>query len=231
MSSVIFDGLPFEMRGSDRRNTLEIAVDRDGGLLLYVPDGHESSVVSDFVRRKRLWIFTKLAEKNALRRPTPTKDYVSGEGFLYLGRSFRLLLVNKQTVPVKLEEGRFKMLRSTANDGRRHMARWYSERGQDWLERRVAPIARRMGVAPNGVAVRDLGYRWGSCNRRGTLYFNWKCMTLPPRYVDYVVTHELAHLIEPVHTTAFWLAVERAMPDFKGRKRWLAEHGHQINAL
>lgn len=231
MSSVIVDGLPFEMRGSDRRKTLEIAVDRDGGLLLYVPDGHKSSVVSDFVRRKRLWIFTKLAEKNALRRPAPAKEYVSGEGFLYLGRSFRLLLVSKQMVPVKLEEGRFKMLRSAANEGRSLMVRWYSARAQDWLAKRVVRAASRMGVVPTGVAVRDLGYRWGSCGKGGRLYFHWKCITLPPQYIDYVITHELAHLTEPRHTGAFWLTVERALPDFKSRKRWLAEHGHQVGTL
>jgi predicted metal-dependent hydrolase len=231
MSSVIFDGLPFEMRASDRRKTLEIAVDRDGGLLLYVPNRHESSVVSNFVRRKRLWIFTKLAERNALRRPAATKDYVSGEGFLYLGRSYRLLLVNKQKVPVKLEGGRLKMLRSAANDGRSHMARWYSDRGQEWLRRRVLRVAPKMGVTPIGISVRDLGYRWGSCTNRGKLYFHWKCMTLPPQFVDYVITHELAHLTEPRHTSAFWLALERAMPDFKARKRWLAEHAHVVGAV
>ena len=76
-----------------------------------------------FVREKRLWIYTKLAEKEALRSDAPQKRYIDGEGFPYLGRSYRLLLVEGQSEPVKLERGRFMMRRPSAAHGRSHMIR------------------------------------------------------------------------------------------------------------
>lgn len=79
--------------------------------------------------------------------------------------------------------------------------------------------------------MRDLGYRWGSCGKDGTVYFHWKSVLLPPRIVEYIVVHEVVHLLEPLHSANFWLRVERAMPDFDSRKQWLAEHGHQVGGV
>ncbi len=111
------------------------------------------------------------------------------------------------------------------------MVRWYSERGQPWLQKRVERFQRRVGVAPNAVTVQDLGYRWGSCGKRGRLFFHWRTILLPPPVIEYVVVHELVHLLEAHHTPAFWARVERVMPDFAGRKQWLAERGRACTGL
>src|SRR5260370_24599317 len=102
--------------------------------------------MENFVREKRLWIYTKLDEKEVLRNEAPPKQYVGGEGFPYLGRSYRLLLVEGQNEPVKLEHGRFKMSRPCAAQGRRHMVRWYSEHAHTWLATRVEQLRTRIGV-------------------------------------------------------------------------------------
>ena len=82
-----------------------------------------------------------------------------------------------------------------------------------------------MGIEPKGIEVRDLGFRWGSCGKKGILNFHWASILLPASIVEYVVVHELVHLVEPNHTPEFWLALERAMPDYEQRKNWLAENG------
>lgn len=227
MDSFVVDDLTFEVRRSPRRKSVQITVDRGGELVLSAPEGCAIATMASFVREKRLWIYEKLAEKEALLADAPMKRFVSGEGFPYLGRSHRLLLVRDQDVPVKLEHGRFKMRRDAAPKGQVHMACWYAERAQQWIARRVDRYRRRIGVEPAGVVVQDLGYRWGSCGKGAKLYFHWRSILLPPRVVEYVVVHELVHLIEPHHTPAFWARVERAMPDFATRKQWLAEHGRE----
>lgn len=73
--------------------------------------------------------------------------------------------------------------------------------------------------------MRELGFRWGSCGAGGKLYFHWRTMLLPPPLIEYVVVHELVHLLEPHHTPEFWTRVERAMPDFERRRRLLFEEG------
>lgn len=220
--------LEFELRRSSRRRTVQVTVDRGGELVLSAPNECSLATMEDFVREKRFWIYTKLAEKETLRPTTAAKQFVSGEGFPYLGRNYRLLLVKNQDVPVKLERGRFKMRRTDAAEGRDHMVAWYQAHAAPWLTKRVEHLRGRVGVEPSGVVVQDLGYRWGSCGKGGKLYFHWRSILLPPAIVDYVVVHELVHLHEPHHTPEFWSRVERAMPDFAQRKQWLAEHAQEV---
>ncbi|MFU8807002.1 MAG: YgjP-like metallopeptidase domain-containing protein, partial [Bradymonadaceae bacterium] len=114
------DDLEFELRRSGSRKTLEITIDRGGALLLSAPPGVETSVLEDFVREKRFWIYTKLAEKDALSHPVVSKEFVTGEGFMYLGRNYRLLLVDEQDRALKLEAGRFKLRRNQVGLARIH---------------------------------------------------------------------------------------------------------------
>src|SRR5437868_1658473 len=81
-----------------------------------------------------------------------------------------------------------------------HLIRWYRERAHPWLSAKVGDYAARMEVAPAGVRLQDLGYRWGSCGKGDWLYFHWKTILLPARIAEYVVVHEMAHLHEPHHT-------------------------------
>lgn len=197
------DDLQFTVRHSARRRTMQITVERDGDLLLSAPPGVDEARLRAFVQEKRFWIYTKLAEKERLQRRVPRKEFVGGEGFLYLGRSHRLKLADEQDVPLKLAAGRFSLRRDALPAARAHFIRWYSERARAWLSSRVAEYQSRMEVAPAGVKVQDLGYRWGSCGKGDWLYFHWKAILLPARIAEYVVVHEIAHLHEPHHTPAF----------------------------
>jgi predicted metal-dependent hydrolase len=109
-----------------------------------------------------------------------------------------------------------------------HFRQWYIANGRRWLRQRVDLLHRRTGSAPSRVIVRDLGYRWGSCGRNGTLYFNWRVMQLPISVIDYVVVHELCHLVEPHHGPAFWNALERALPDWRDRKDSLDRRARDV---
>lgn len=229
--TLTIDELTFAVRRSDRRRTLELTIERDGALVLSAPPNLATDRMEDFVREKRFWLFTKLAEKEALQRPVAKKEFVTGEGLSYLGRSYRLLLVDEQEVPLKLAGGRFRLLRSEAHRGRDHFVAWCATRGAAWLLPRVQGWASRMGVAPAGVEVRELGYRWGSCGRAGVVNFHWATLLLPASVIDYVIVHELAHLAEANHTPEFWLRVGRALPEYDQRKKWLAEHGASAVAI
>lgn len=225
------DDLQFAIRRSAKRRTMQITVERTGELILCAPPEVGIDQLREFVSEKRFWIYTKLAEKDRLQRKVPRKEFVGGEGFLYLGRTHRLKLVESQDAPLKLVNGRFALRHDAQADAREHFIRWYSERARVWLSGRVADFQSRMEVAPAGVKVQDLGYRWGSCGKGDWLYFHWKTILLPARIAEYVVVHEIAHLHEPHHTTAFWLRVERAMPDYAQRRAWLAEHGIDVEGI
>jgi predicted metal-dependent hydrolase len=225
------DDLEFSVQRSARRRTIQITVERDGQLMLSAPPDVDESRLRAFVHDKRFWIYTKLAEKERLQRQVPRKEFVGGEGFLHLGRSHRLKLVDDQLAPLMLSNGRFCLRRDAVPDAREHFVRWYSAHAKAWLSKQVADYQSRMEVAPAGVKVQDLGYRWGSCGKGDWLYFHWKAILLPPRIAEYVVVHEIAHLHEPHHSPAFWLRLERAMPDYAQRKAWLAEHGIDVEGI
>ncbi|RKT46930.1 M48 family metallopeptidase [Thiocapsa rosea] len=229
--SLQVDDLRFTIQRSARRKTMQITVERGGDLVLCAPPEVDEATLRTFALEKRFWIYTKLAEKDRLQRLVPRKEFVGGEGFLYLGRSHRLKLVEEQDVPLKLTGGRFCLATDALPAARDHFIRWYSTHAKAWLSSRVADYRSRMEVAPAGVKVQDLGYRWGSCGKGDWLYFHWKAILLPARIAEYVVVHEIAHLHEPHHTPGFWLRVERAMPDYAQRKAWLAEHGIDVEGI
>jgi predicted metal-dependent hydrolase len=229
-SRIAVAGLDFEVQVSGTRRSIGVTVDRDGSLIVNAPEDCEEAELAAFAHEKRMWVYRKLAEKDLLLSRRPAKEFVSGEGFAYLGRSHRLLLAEDRPDPVKLQRGRLVMRRDLAARGlgARAMIDWYRTRGLRWLPRRVEPWARRMGVAPSTLDVRDLGYRWGSLGRNHRVNLHWATIQLPPTLVDYVIVHELAHVLEPNHTAEFWLRVERALPTFEAAKLELARAGSAL---
>jgi predicted metal-dependent hydrolase len=228
---MVVDDLHLAVRRSARRKTMQITVERNGELIVCAPPGVSTARLRQFVQEKRFWIYTKLAEKDRLQRVVLNKEFVGGEGFLYLGRSYRLKLVDRQDAPLMLSAGRFRLRQDALFAARDHFIRWYSEHARVWLANKVAEYQVRMEVQPAGVRVQDLGYRWGSCGKGGWLYFHWKTILLPACIAEYVALHEIAHLHDRHHTPAFWLRVERAMPDYAQRKAWLAEHGIDVEGI
>lgn len=219
------DDLQFDVRRSSRRTTMEIIVDRGGELIISAPEVAPEHLLVEFIREKRFWIYSKIAEKERLQQPVGTKEFVNGEGFLYLGRSYRLLLVEESDTPLQLKAGRFRLARSETLCGRECFVQWYRERGLIWLSRRLARWASRMGVKPTEIRVQDLGFRWGSCGKSGSVNFHWATLLFPPPVIDYVIVHELAHLVEPDHSKKFWNLVAKTLPEYEHRKTWLAERG------
>lgn len=229
MSSMVADEIAYEIVRS-RRTTADIVIERNGRVLVRAPVDVSDERIERIVERKRYWIYRNLAEWRDLNATRVVREYCNGEGFLYLGRSYRLRLVAEQNEPLLLKDGRFCLRRDTADRSQVEAVRavfrkFYEERGRERMVRRVEYFAPKVGVDPKGVAVRDLGHRWGSCSAAGRVVFHWKCMMAPPRIIDYLVVHELCHFRHLNHTDAFWNEVDKVLPAFRERKEWLRKHG------
>ena len=96
------------------------------------------------------------------------------------------------------------------------------------LEERLPVFSSKMGVSYGKVAIRDQKTRWGRCSRNGNLNFNWKLSLVPDEILDYVIVHELAHRIEMNHSADFWREVEKVLPDYRERRKWLKENGTRM---
>lgn len=217
-----------------RRATADIVVERDGRVLVRVPESIPDERIEDIVEAKRYWIYKTLAEWRDLNATRVIRELRNGEGFLYLGSSYRLTLASNQQEPLLLKDGRFRLRRDLVEKGDVPTAQtafrdYYIARAQERIPRRVAYFTKKVGVQPGSVVVRELGYRWASCGKDGKQAFNWKCMMAPLKIIDYIVVHELCHLHYRDHTDAFWNEVDKIMPDYYERKAWLRVHGASLD--
>lgn len=219
--------------GSDRQTT-DIVIERDGLITVRPPLRMTPEQVDETVLSKRMWIYRNLAEWRDLNATRVTREWVNGESFLYLGSSYRLQLVQEQDEPLKLKDGRFCLLRSVVETGGNHAAHeafetFYINKGRQRIAQQVAYFAPKVGVSSGTLQIKDIGYRWASCQKNGDLHFHWKCLMAPLTVIDYIVVHELCHLHHRDHSDAFWNEVDKVLPDYRDRKEWLRIRGAELD--
>jgi predicted metal-dependent hydrolase len=217
-----------------RRTTTDIVVERDGRVVVRAPQHLSDKRIARMVDSRRLWIYKTLAEWRDANATRIIREYRNGEGFLYLGRSYRLLLVSDQDEPVILKNGRFCLRRDLVEGADTTTAKaafrdFYITRGRERLRQRVEYFEPKVGVSVRGLSVRDLGNRWGTCSPKGNLSFHWKCLMAPATVIDYIVVHELCHLHHLDHTELFWNEVDKILPTYSTQKDWLRKHGAAMN--
>jgi predicted metal-dependent hydrolase len=227
MTTITFGELAFELRHSPHRRTVGITIERDGKLILTSPPAVPIETLEKIVNDKRYWIYSKLLKKESYSAPEKVKEYVGGEKFYYLGRSYSLKLVDavKQQPPLRLYQSRFELQRHVQTQRREYFIQWYKQHLSPILEQKIAALTNRIGATPRSFQVRELGFHWGSCGHQGGLYFHWRVAMLPQHLIEYVIVHEMVHLLEPHHNHDFWDRVEGILPDYQDRKRYLAEQG------
>lgn len=225
--------IKYQLLPGAKRQTTDIVIERDGVVRVRPPLQMTPEQVDDTVFSKRMWIYRNLAEWRDLNATRVAREWVSGESFLYLGSSYRLSLVDAQDEALKLKDGRFQLLRSVLEQGgceaaQRAFELFYTRKGQPRIQQRVSHFAPRVGVNASDVKVKDLGYRWASCQPKGELHFHWKCLMAPLTVIDYIVVHELCHFRYRDHSDAFWNEVDKVLPQYLERKEWLRQRGANL---
>ncbi len=155
------------------------------------------------------------------------KEFVNGEGFLYLGKYYKLYIVKDQTEPLRFENG-FYLSESALPNAKEIFIEWYKEQAFRKISERVSFYANAGGFKYKRVGITSTMKRWGSCSSDNSLNFSWRLIMAPLRVIDYVVAHELAHTLEKNHSKNFWSIVKALMPAYKKQEMWLKEHGHLL---
>jgi predicted metal-dependent hydrolase len=227
-------GFPFELRVSRRRRSVGLTVTDTGELLVHAPQSLSLKAIQAVINRNLAWIEKKRAERReAMARLEKGKVY-------YRGQALALELVNSGPAWVRLADGALQVnlvppfstrgvgeicFEAASPDPWPQLLAWYRREAEVLLTGRVRHFAPRMGLAPPPLEVRNWRRRWGECHLDGRLRFNWRLVLLPPECLDYLVVHELAHLLVPGHPRRFWQEVGKYLPDYAHRRRWLRLYG------
>lgn len=221
--------LDYKIARSPRRTTLTITVERDRTIVVRAPETMTDHEVRQYVDARRQWILEKLRspQKYQNRRHPPGKEVVNGESAPYLGRDYRIAITDTPSGEVEFAGG---FLVPAAQRAKRWVVLrdWYVARAKQEILPRAQHHAREMGVAFTSARIVDNRYRWGSCTVRDRVNFNWRLIKAPMCVIDYVIVHELAHLIEANHTPAFWSIVRARTPTMEKARAWLKQHGQML---
>ena len=216
-------GIEFQLKRSKRR-TLVISVQPDTTVKVTAPNGARVEAVKAKVRKRAMWVLRQQAFFQDYLPPTPARRYVSGETYRFLGRQYRLKVVEGNKPSVKLK-GRFIWVQ-TPRKGNAARIRvlvedWYRSHAKSAFERSLEGCLGKLNgymLDKPRLRLRRMPKRWGSWTRRGYIYLNPELVKAPPSCIDYVVTHELCHLVHPHHGRDFYGLLRRTMPDCEERK-------------
>jgi hypothetical protein len=226
-------------RSARRKKTVAVAVEPDGAVHVKAPVATPRAKLDEIVHKKARWILARRRRQEELPAPPDPRELVSGESYLYLGRQYRLrvrpVATGDGATTVRCERGWLVVELPVGLDPAERTERvrsglvdWYRDHAARRLPERVRQWAPVVGVEPAGVLIREPKKRWASCDARGNLRFNWRIIQAPRRLVDYVVVHELVHLVYPDHDRDYWALLGRAMPDYERRREALRRLGRRL---
>lgn len=216
----------YTIKRSSKRRKLTITVERDRSVIVHAPESTSAKTIREVVESKRQWIYEKTthAQKYEERSHPPGKELVSGESALYLGHEYQVEVIPTDSTEIRFEQ-RFFIPASLAGERRRVLRGWYINRAKETVLPKVKSIAALLGVEFADAKIVDSRFRWGSCTVKNNVNLNWRLMKAPKFVIDYVIVHELAHLLEANHTPRFWNIVRTHAPRMEKARSWLREHG------
>ncbi len=211
------------------RRTVGITVDRDGSVVVRAPKGIPDEDLRGVISAKTRWISEKVQHPQKYKDAAhpPGKELVSGESMLFLGSVYRVEIVESPSERIQFD-GRFLVPRVIGDRGRDEFRLWFVRAAEDRLLPRVMEWATKLGVEVARVRIADNRFRWGSCTPKGNVSLNWRLVKAPTSVSDYVIVHELAHLLEANHGDRFWSIVRSQIPRVDVARTWLQEHGQLL---
>ena len=207
------------------RKTLSLTVMKDGNVVVKAPLKMSDEIINNFVLEKQNWIKEKLAfVKQMLSKYDDIANY---KKFLLYGNRYSLLIADVK----KIETNDFKIVIPKKYEGNilGALKSWYKQVAKHVLSDRLKYIQEKLKLKSNSMRISDQAKRWGTCNSSGAISFNWRVILMPPAIIDYVIVHELCHLVEMNHSKKFWDLVYRFLPNAPKIKKDLKEFGFLLD--
>jgi hypothetical protein len=217
--------IPYTVRYSSRTKRQRIVVTPEV-VEVVAPTDTPQEQIAAFLDNKRRWLFNAVEDCRPKNPPTIPQHYVSGAKVMYRGRRLMLQIeeadVERVTITCK-SRFHIQVPRHVTGDARQEAIEqafvdWKRDRARLDIEHFARVYARKLGVKPRDVKLSEQKRVWGTCDKDGTIRINWQLIHAPLAVLEYVVAHELVHLLHRHHGDAFWEALSRVMPDWRERK-------------
>lgn len=230
--------IAYQIEKSNRK-TISIRVNHDG-VIVRAPRGLSNQKIRELIQTKARWILQKYQEVSESAPVNPKRDYQDGTTFWYRGKALSLKLVQGSEYQLKENEGQvliegdqIVVALSDFSHGAilNLLEQWFRYEARIRIMERVQYYTARYGFGKpvSRIFIKDQKSRWGSCSSKCNLNFNYRLIMAPDEVLDYVVVHELCHLLHMNHSSAFWDAVERILPDYQRSREWLRKNGSKLS--
>jgi len=203
-----------------RRRTVGLQIGHEG-LTVRAPLRLSVRDVHRVLQEKSGWIVSKLAEWKRRTQHAPAASWSDGAEFLYLGVPHRLCVLPAPRAHVVAEAGRVVVHLPQPADAaavERTVERWLRHKAAEDFAPRLANFAASLGLAAPRLIIYGPRTIWGSCNRSGVIRLHWRLLQLPSALADYILAHEVAHLVQMNHSNRFWAVVAELYPEFKAAR-------------
>ena len=207
-----------------KRKLLAITVHPDLRIEVTAPTGTAPEKIKEKVLKRARWILKTRREFEKFHPLQPPRAYVPGEAHRYLGRQCRLKIAAGSEPAVKISRGQLVVCmpgKPTPARTKAFVEQWLYERATAVFSERLTAChqaAKRYKIPVPQLTVRQMSKRWGSCTATGRIILNRELIKAPSDCIDYVITHELCHIIEPNHNARFWQLLGAIMPDWQERR-------------
>ncbi|WP_066639547.1 M48 family metallopeptidase [Desulfolucanica intricata] len=226
--------IAYKLKRSRKAKTITLKVNIRGDIELVAPSCTSIKIIEMFIRTNQNWIIKQLEHFKKISKAIPQHQYKTGELFSYLGKPYELVVNEVKIKQIHLEQQGNNFLITlpldlSTNDKSKNiknlLEKWYRNRAREVIIKRLDYYNKYYKLSYNKIFIKNQKTRWGSCSTLKNLNFNWRIIMAPLPIVDYIVVHELCHIKEQNHSTAFWSLVEQQIPDYKKRKAWLKNNG------
>ncbi|MHB8254101.1 MAG: M48 family metallopeptidase [Acidiferrobacter sp.] len=217
---------PYALIRSRKRRTLCLQISPTGDIRVLVPTTTSQRDIDAFLQAKARWIERTLDRLDQRAKAPP---FATGLALAYLDETLHLHLDYRPCAATVLRHGRtLSVVARDETQARAALELWYRDAARHHSVARIIHFAPLVGRAPKRIRIAGQKTRWGSCSGHGTISLNWRLMLVPGTLFDYVIAHELCHLIAAHHGASFWRELERVMPDYEDRRVRLRDIGSQL---
>lgn len=208
-----------------KRRTLSIEIDKNAHIIIRAPLRTSQKNIAKLLQEKKAWIARTCERMQTKYRAIKPKQYINGENFFYLGKNYPLNITSVKEHPLHLTNC-FELSKAHQNNAKYHFECWYKKQAKKVITERADYYALKSGLCYSSLRITSAKKRWGSCSGNNALSFTWRLIMTPLSSIDYVIAHELAHIIHKNHSKKFWNKVADIFPDYRSAQRWLYDNEH-----